>query len=78
MPSGMGVTNPKFAKSVRKPKKTKQCTILNGDRERKFPKFELQMRNGSIKLNRRKSKWYPKHEVWGSLLKKLEGEKGSM
>ena len=27
MPSGMGATNPKFAKSVRKPKKTKQCTI---------------------------------------------------
>ena len=27
MPSGMVVTNPKFTKSVRKPKKTKHCTI---------------------------------------------------
>ena len=27
MPTGMGATNPKFAKSVRKPKKTEHCTI---------------------------------------------------
>ena len=27
MSSGMGVTNPKLAKSVRKPKKIKHCTI---------------------------------------------------
>ena len=27
-------------------------------------------------LNRRKSRWYPKHEVRGSLLEKLQGEKG--
>ena len=27
MPTGMGATNPKFAKSVRKPKNTKHCTI---------------------------------------------------
>ena len=27
MPTGMGATNPKFAESVRKPKKTEHCTI---------------------------------------------------
>ena len=27
MPTGMGATNPKSAKSVRKPKKTEHCTI---------------------------------------------------
>ena len=27
MPTGMGATNPKFAKSVRKPKKTKHYTF---------------------------------------------------
>ena len=27
MPTGMGVTNPKFSKSARKPKKTEYCTI---------------------------------------------------
>ena len=29
MPTGMGVANPKFSKSNRKPKKTKHCTIPN-------------------------------------------------
>ena len=27
MPTSMGVSNPKFSKSGRKPKKTKHCTI---------------------------------------------------
>ena len=30
MPTGMGATNPKFAKSVRKPKKIEHCTIPEG------------------------------------------------
>ena len=50
MPSGMGVTNLKFVKSVRKPKKKNSALSLNGDKERKFPQFELQMRNGSIQF----------------------------
>ena len=50
MLSGMGVTNQKFAKSVRKPKKINSALFLNGDRERKFPQFELQVRNGSIQF----------------------------
>ena len=36
MPTGIGVTNPKFAKSVRKPKKVKHCTI---------PEWQLAMEN---------------------------------
>ena len=27
MPTGMGATDPKFAKSIRKPKKTEHCTF---------------------------------------------------
>ena len=53
MPFGMGATNPKFAKSVRKPKKAKHCTIPSGDKQQKkknFPQFELQIRIGDIQF----------------------------
>ena len=49
----MGATNPKFAKSVRKPKKTKNIAqFRKGDKKKKkkIPKFELQKRIGSIQL----------------------------
>ena len=50
---------------------------LNGDRERKFPPVGITNEKWEhTVLNRRKSRWYPKNEVWGSLLKKLQGEKG--
>ena len=48
MPTDMGVTNPKFAKSDRKPKKTKHCTIsktLTREEEQK----EFQKRNWADK-----------------------------
>ena len=45
IPTGMGVANPKFSKSDRKPKKTKHCTIpktLKREEEQKeFQKKEL-------------------------------------
>ena len=52
MPFGMGATNPKFAKNVRKPKKAKHCTIPSGDKQRKISPVELQVRNrGHTVLN---------------------------
>ena len=76
MPSGMGVTNPKFAKSVRKPKKTKHCTIPEWWQRKKIPPVLITNEKWEhTVLNRRKSRWYPKHEVRGSLVKKLQGEK---
>ena len=51
MPTGMGVTNPKFAKSVRKPKKIKHCTIPKWEQvKKKFPQRELHKRIGSIQF----------------------------
>ena len=48
MPTGIGVANPKFSKSDRKPKKTKHCTIpktLTREEEQK----EFQKRNSADK-----------------------------
>ena len=44
-----------------------------------FPQFELQMRNGSIQFSIEENQGVSqkkKKKVWGSLLKKLQGEKG--
>ena len=58
-------------------KRQNNALFLNGDRERKFPQFEITNEKWEhTVLNRRKSRWYPKHEVRGSLLEKLQGEKG--
>ena len=45
MPTGIGVANPKFSKSDRKPKKTKHCTIpktlTREEEQKKFQKRNL-------------------------------------
>ena len=47
MPTGMGATNPKFAKSVRKPKKKEHCTIPEWlQKKKKVPT----MRSTNVKL----------------------------
>ena len=52
MPFGMGATNPKFAKSVRKPKKVKHCTIPEWRQAKEISPVELQVRNrGQTVLN---------------------------
>ena len=69
MPTGMGATNPKFAKSVRKPKKTDNFkflgVFLNGCRE-KVPT----MRSTNVKLeqtilNRRNQEDSPRMKFGG-------------
>ena len=62
MPTGMGVTNPKFAKSVRKPKKTEHYT---------FPEKWQKKKNN---FKHKKSRRFPKDEVWGNQIKRLQGK----
>ena len=78
MPFGMGATNPKFAKSVRKPKKVKHCTIPEWRQAKEnFPSGITSEKEGAYSSELKQSKICPKHEVWGSLLKKLQERKGS-
>ena len=70
MSTGMRATNPKFAKSVRKPKKTEHCTIPECCRE-KVPT----MRSTNVKLEQTiLNRGFPKDEVWGNQIKKLQGK----
>ena len=66
MSTGMGATNPKFAKSVRKPKKTEHCTILEWWQKKKVPT----MRSTNVKLeqtilNRRNQEDSPRMKFGG-------------
>ena len=48
MPTSMGVTNLKFAKSVRKPKKIKHCTIPEWQQAKKnFPSVNYRRELGA-------------------------------
>ena len=66
MPSGMGVTNPKFAKSVRKPKKVKHCTIPEWRQTKEISPVELQVRyRGHTVLNCRNQRDVPNMKFGG-------------
>ena len=68
----MGATNQKFAKSVGKPKKTKNIAqFLKGDKKKKnISQVRITEENWEhTTFKRRNSRWYPKHEVWGSFYK---------
>ena len=78
MPFGMGATNPKFAKSVRNPKKVKHCTIPEWRQAKEnFPSRITSEKEGAYSSELKQSKICPKHEVWGSLLKELQERKGN-
>ena len=74
MPTGMGAVDLKFAKSVRKPKKTEHYTfpkkwqikISNNE------KYKLQI--GTKNFKQKKSRRFPKDEVWGNQIKRLQGK----
>ena len=70
MPTGMGATNPKFAKSVRKPKKTEHCTISEWLQRKSSNNKKYNVKLEQAILNRR----FPKDEVWGNQIKKLQGK----
>ena len=59
MPTGMGATNPKFAKSVRKPKKTDHCTIPEWLQRKSSNNKKHNVKLEQTILNKR----FPKDEV---------------
>ena len=53
----MGATNPKFAKSVRKPKKKKNIAqFLNGDKKKNFPGSNYRKELGAYSFEKKKFK----------------------
>ena len=65
MPTGMGATNPKFAKSVRKPKKTEHDIIPNGGREKVPTMRSTNEKLEQTILNRRNQEDTPKMKFGG-------------
>ena len=62
MPFCMGATNPKFAKSVRKPKKVKHCTIPEWQQAKEnFPSGITNEKEGAYSSELKQSKICPKH-----------------
>ena len=71
MPTGMGVANPKFSKSDRKPKKTKHYTIPKTLTREEAQKEFQKKGNGLINMKMVikeaiKFKIMPKSQVWRS------------
>ena len=71
MPTGMGVANPQFSKSDRKPKKTKHCTIpktlTRKEEQKECQKKELGLINMKVEIKETiRFKMVHKSQVWGS------------
>ena len=75
MPTGMGDTNPKFAKSVRKQKKAEHYIILEWWQRKSSNNENTNKKLEQTIFKQKKSRRYSKDEVWGNQLKKLQ-EKG--
>ena len=69
----MGVPNPKFAKSVRKPKTIEHCTIPEWW-HKKVQTMRSTNEIGTNNFKQKKSRRFPKDEVWGNQIKKLQGK----
>ena len=67
MPTGMGATNPKFAKSVRKPKKTEHYTFPEKwQRKKKVPTMRITKEKlEQTTLNRRNQEDSPRMKFGG-------------
>ena len=76
MPTGMGATNPKFAKSVRKPKKTEHYTFPEKWQRKKKGSNNENYKGeiGTNNFKQKKSRRFPKDEVWGNQIKRLQGK----
>ena len=74
MPTGKGATNPKFAKSVRKPKKTEQYTFPEWWQRKSSNNEKYKLGIGANNFKYEKSRRYPKDEIWGNQIKKLQGK----
>ena len=60
MPTGIGATNPKFAKSVRKPKKIEHCTIPEGWQRKVQTMRSTNEKRGMNNCKQNKSRRHPK------------------
>ena len=81
MPTGIGVTNPKFVKSDRKPKKTKHCTIpktlIREEEQKEFQKRNWANKSESGNQRDHKSQDDAQKPSLGELIKfTLVGKKG--
>ena len=75
MPTGMGATNPKFAKSVRKPKKTEHYTFPEMWQRKSSNNENYKGEIGTNNFKQKKSRRFPKDEVWGNQIKRLHGKR---
>ena len=74
MPTGMGATDPKFAKSVRKPKKTEHYTFPEKWQRKSSNNEKCKLEIGTNNFKQKKSRRFPKDEVWGNQIKRLQGK----
>ena len=66
MPTGMGATNPKFSKSVRKPKKTEHYTFPEKWQRKKVPTMRITKEKlEQTTLNRRNQEDSPRMKFGG-------------
>ena len=74
MPTGMGATDPKFAKSVRKPKNTEHYTFPEKWQRKSSNNEKYKLEIGTNNFKQKKSRRFPKDEVWGNQIKRLQGK----
>ena len=74
MPTGMGATDPKFVKSVRKPKKTEHYTFPEKWKRKSSNNEKYKLEIGTNNFKHKKSRRFPKDEVWGNQIKRLRGK----
>ena len=70
----MGDTDPKFAKSVRKPKKKEHYTFPENWQRKSSNNEKYKLEIGTNNFNLKKSRRFPKDEVWGNQIKRLQGK----
>ena len=71
MPTGMGAIDPKFAKSVRKPKKTEHYTFPEKWQRKSSNNEKYKLEIGTNNFKQKKSRRFPKDEVWGNQIKEV-------
>ena len=73
MPTGMGAADPKFAKSVRKPKKTEHYTFPEKWQRKSSNNEKYKLEIGKNNFKQKNSRRFPKDEVRGNQIKRLQG-----
>ena len=74
MPTGMGATDQKFAKTVRKPKKTEHYNFPEKWQRKSSNNEKYKLEIGTNNFKQKKSRRFPEDEVWGNQIKRLQGK----